>query len=103
MPPNIKFHNPNANSRFYYRVHLFQYRYSSNSESVPFKRGGLRVPVEPTFWPEDRHQRVSINSFGIGGSNAQVIIESAESFGIVPRHRAQAGYHHYKLFDFLTT
>lgn len=39
---------------------------------VPFKKSKLQVPVEPTPWPEDRHERVSINAFGIGGANAHV-------------------------------
>ena len=39
---------------------------------VPFKEGNLRVPVEPTPWPSDRKKRVSVNCFGIGGSNAHV-------------------------------
>lgn len=57
------------------------------------------VPVDPTPWPKGRAARVSVNSFGIGGSNAhvsgdwlascagfsgsrssQVIVESAASF-----------------------
>ncbi|KAH8693388.1 hypothetical protein GQ44DRAFT_695216 [Phaeosphaeriaceae sp. PMI808] len=40
----------------------------------------LIVPTEPTPWPEDRDERVSVSSFGLGGSNAHVIIESAASF-----------------------
>jgi len=30
------------------------------------------VPVELTSWPEDRAERVGVNSFGIGGANAHV-------------------------------
>ncbi|KAI0593381.1 hypothetical protein F4775DRAFT_607795 [Biscogniauxia sp. FL1348] len=42
----------------------------------------LKVPTEPLEWPEDRLERISINSFGIGGSNAHVIVDSAASYGI---------------------
>lgn len=59
------------------------------------------MPVEPTPWPDDRAERVSVNSYGIGGSNVHVssnngkyhtensltnfyqfVIDSAASFGI---------------------
>ena len=40
--------------------------------SVPWESAGLIVPVEPHPWPEDRAERVSVNSYGIGGSNAHV-------------------------------
>jgi len=39
--------------------------------TVPWKRGQLVVPTEPTPWPPTRHQRASVNSFGIGGSNCR--------------------------------
>jgi acyl transferase domain-containing protein len=46
--------------------------------------------VDATPWPKDRHQRVSINAFGIGGANAHVVIDSAESFGITNHGRQPA-------------
>jgi acyl transferase domain-containing protein/SAM-dependent methyltransferase len=64
IPPNIHFNDPNPN--------------------IPFKARNLKVPVEPTPWPEHGGDRASINSFGIGGSNAHVILESPRSYGIVP-------------------
>ncbi|GKT45235.1 highly reducing polyketide synthase fum1 [Colletotrichum spaethianum] len=60
IPPNIKFDKPNP--------------------KIPFEEKKLKVPVAPTPWPEDRSERVSVNSFGIGGANAHVVIESAASF-----------------------
>ncbi|KAF2138887.1 uncharacterized protein K452DRAFT_276732 [Aplosporella prunicola CBS 121167] len=51
IPPNIKFNNPNP-------------------QSIPFKQAKLQVPTDATPWPVDRHERVSINAFGIGGANA---------------------------------
>ncbi|KAF4632900.1 hypothetical protein G7Y89_g5221 [Cudoniella acicularis] len=49
---------------------------------IPFERGRLTLLQEAAPWPEGRCQRVSLNSFGIGGSNAHAIIESAASFRV---------------------
>ncbi|GLI78239.1 type I iterative PKS [Penicillium ochrochloron] len=57
IPPNPHFLTPNP--------------------QIPFEEGRLRVPTEPTPWPEGRSLRASVNSFGIGGSNAHAIIEAA--------------------------
>nr|ALQ32976.1 putative polyketide synthase [Fusarium sp. NRRL 25184] len=59
IPPNIKLNNPNPN--------------------IPFSEYNLNVPLRPTRFLPDRQKRVSINSFGIGGSNAHVILESYPS------------------------
>ncbi|PMD30149.1 hypothetical protein L207DRAFT_592910 [Hyaloscypha variabilis F] len=59
IPPNIKFSNPNP--------------------KIPFESAKLVVPVEPTTWPKSRFERISLNSFGFGGSNAHVILDSASS------------------------
>ncbi|XXG95388.1 hypothetical protein Hte_001650 [Hypoxylon texense] len=56
IPPNIKFHNPNP--------------------KIPFQEMKLTVPIKPTPFPSNKAERVSVNSFGIGGSNAHVIIDS---------------------------
>lgn len=66
IPPNIKFSTPNP--------------------KIPFQESNLTVPVEPTTWPESRHERISINSFGIGGTNAHVILDSARSFNVANGH-----------------
>ncbi|KAF7513296.1 hypothetical protein GJ744_009717 [Endocarpon pusillum] len=57
IPPNIKFLTPNP--------------------AIPFASGKLTVPIEPTPWPKDRLKRASVNSFGVGGTNAHVILDSA--------------------------
>ncbi|KAL7940024.1 polyketide synthase [Trichoderma barbatum] len=61
IPPNIHFNNPNPN--------------------IPFKEAKLKVPVDVETWPQGRAERVSVNSFGIGGVNAHVIVESLEEYG----------------------
>ncbi|KZL81170.1 polyketide synthase [Colletotrichum incanum] len=42
---------------------------------IPWKAANLRVPMKPTPWPQDRAERVSVNSFGVSGSNAHVSIK----------------------------
>ncbi|KAI1307179.1 putative polyketide synthase [Xylaria venustula] len=58
--PNIKFKIPNP--------------------EIPWGEARLTVPAEPTTWPEGRLERISINSFGIGGSNVHIVLDSAASF-----------------------
>ena len=57
IPPNIKLSKPNP--------------------AIPFEKAKLTVPIEPTPWPGDRLARASVNSFGIGGTNAHVVIDAA--------------------------
>lgn len=52
IPPNIKFTNPNPD--------------------IDFKSGRIKVPTCPVRWPQGREARISVNSFGFGGSNAHV-------------------------------
>ncbi|KAI1458682.1 hypothetical protein F4805DRAFT_456394 [Annulohypoxylon moriforme] len=56
IPPNIKFSTPNP--------------------KIPFKEKKLTVPTKPTPFPAHKAERISVNSFGIGGSNAHVILDS---------------------------
>ena len=60
IPPNIKFLRPNP--------------------AIPFESAKLTIPTGPTPWPKDRLERVSVNSFGVGGANAHVVIDSTASF-----------------------
>ncbi|KAF5984768.1 putative polyketide synthase [Fusarium bulbicola] len=55
-------------------------KYSPVNPKIPFERAKLVIPEEPTSWPAGRDERISINSFAVGGSNAHVIVESIESF-----------------------
>ncbi|KAJ5520916.1 Acyl transferase/acyl hydrolase/lysophospholipase [Penicillium fimorum] len=59
IAPNIHFKTPNP--------------------QIPFAEANLHVPLEPTPWPAGRPERISVNSFGIGGSNAHAILESASA------------------------
>ncbi|KAL6233150.1 acyl transferase domain-containing protein [Aspergillus navahoensis] len=65
IPPNIKLGIPNP--------------------KIPFESARLTVPLEPTPWPSSVDvERASVNSFGIGGNNCHVILESAASHGAAP-------------------
>jgi acyl transferase domain-containing protein len=61
--PNIKFNNPNP--------------------QILWAEAHLTVPVDPVPFPQGRRERISVNSFGLGGANAHAIVESAAEY----RHR----------------
>ncbi|KAJ0311184.1 hypothetical protein COL516b_001888 [Colletotrichum fioriniae] len=53
----------------------------------------LRFPTKPTAWPQRGLRRMSVNSFGVGGSNAHVVMDDAlhflKSFRLVGHHRTE--------------
>lgn len=55
-------------------------KYSPKNPNIPWESGKLVLAEEPLSWPEGRLERVSVNSFGLGGTNAHAIIDSATSF-----------------------
>ncbi|KAM0522380.1 hypothetical protein ACHAPE_001969 [Trichoderma viride] len=57
IPPSLHFHNPNPH--------------------IPFKEWRIAVPTEELPWPEEGIRRISVNSFGFGGSNAHIILDDA--------------------------
>ncbi|KUI61191.1 Lovastatin diketide synthase LovF [Cytospora mali] len=65
-----------------HRMVLPNINFETPNPKIPFTECKLHVPTELEAWPEDRAERVSVNSFGIGGVNAHVIIESPRQFGI---------------------
>ncbi|KAI9037118.1 lovastatin diketide synthase LovF [Aspergillus affinis] len=71
IPPNIHFKDPNPN--------------------IPFKEAKLQVPVDTTPWPADKCERISVNSFGIGGTNAHLVLDSTYSVCGESMHRAVSG------------
>ncbi|KAF4208764.1 hypothetical protein CNMCM8927_008713 [Aspergillus lentulus] len=72
IPPNMHFRQPNP--------------------YIPFQEARLKVPVEPTPWPENRKERVSVNGFGVGGANAHAILESASSIvSVEPKQEPRRG------------
>ncbi|KAK9439737.1 KR domain-containing protein [Metarhizium brunneum] len=78
IPPNIKFVQPNPKTLApQTRLDLADV---DNCRPVPFTARGLQVPIRPTAFPSDRAERISINSFGLGGTNAHVIVESYRGY-----------------------
>ncbi|KAI1361572.1 putative polyketide synthase [Xylaria arbuscula] len=73
IPPNILFNTPNP--------------------KIPFEKCKLHVPTEVEPWPKGRAERISVNSFGIGGVNAHVILESPRQFGLPDRAGATCNGH----------
>ncbi|SPB49960.1 unnamed protein product [Aspergillus niger] len=67
IPPNIYFETPHP--------------------EIPFEVGKLEVPIDTLPWPEDKEARVSVNSFGIGGANAHVILDAFQQHDIISAPR----------------
>jgi acyl transferase domain-containing protein len=47
--------------------------YDIPHKSIPLKDWHMQVPTSLTQWPEDKSFRVSVNNFGYGGANAQLV------------------------------
>ncbi|KAK2013652.1 ketoacyl-synt-domain-containing protein [Colletotrichum eremochloae] len=60
IPPNIYLYQPNP--------------------KIPWDSAKLRVPIDPEPWPQGKAERISVNSFGVSGSNAHMILESYNHF-----------------------
>lgn len=71
IPPNALFEqmNPDIDADFY----------------------NVKVPVSNTVWPSDGVRRISVNSFGFGGTNAHVVLDDALSY---LESRELQGNHH---------
>lgn len=57
IPPNIHFKKPNPN--------------------IKWDKWNVTIPTELTPWPTDGVRRISVNSFGYGGSNGHVVLDDA--------------------------
>ncbi|KAL5087928.1 hypothetical protein Trisim1_007334 [Trichoderma cf. simile WF8] len=60
IPPNIHFHNPNP--------------------KIDFENWNIQIPTQLMKWPSQGTRRISINSFGYGGTNAHAILDDASSY-----------------------
>lgn len=60
IPPNIHFKNPNP--------------------EIQFDKWNVRVPTELTPWPTAGLRRISVNSFGYGGTNAHAVLDDAQHY-----------------------
>jgi acyl transferase domain-containing protein/NADPH:quinone reductase-like Zn-dependent oxidoreductase/SAM-dependent methyltransferase len=73
IPPNVNFEK--ANPR------------------IPVAKYNIQFPLEPTPWPSSGVRRISINSFGVGGTNGHMILDDAYSYlhdnGLQGRHNTR--------------
>ncbi|KAL3471493.1 hypothetical protein BJX99DRAFT_250425 [Aspergillus californicus] len=60
IPPNILFNTPNP--------------------KIQFEKWRVGVPTSLTPWPSDGVRRMSVNSFGAGGTNAHAVLDGAEYY-----------------------
>ncbi|KIA76017.1 polyketide synthase [Aspergillus ustus] len=60
IPPNILFNTPNP--------------------KIQFQKWKVAVPTALTPWPSDGVRRMSVNSFGAGGTNAHAVLDGAEHY-----------------------
>ncbi|KAL3444557.1 hypothetical protein BJX65DRAFT_310746 [Aspergillus insuetus] len=51
--------------------------------AIPFESSNLLVSQESTSWPDGRKERISVNNFGVGGTNVHVILDSASSLNLI--------------------
>ncbi|KAK8037938.1 type I iterative polyketide synthase [Apiospora phragmitis] len=54
-------------------------RLKNPSPSIKWDQWAVTVPTEPTAFRHSQIKRVSVNSFGYGGTNAHIIVEGADS------------------------
>ncbi|KAI4250707.1 MAG: hypothetical protein LQ352_005293 [Teloschistes flavicans] len=71
IPPTINHHTPNP--------------------KIQFNEWNLEVPVTLTPWPTSGVRRISVNSFGYGGTNAHAVLDDAYSY---LRSRGLGGNHY---------
>ncbi|KAF2788729.1 putative polyketide synthase [Melanomma pulvis-pyrius CBS 109.77] len=62
-----------------------QIKYKNPNPKIPLLGHGLEIALKATPLPHDRAKRISVNSYGIGGSNAHVIIETWSGCDRPPR------------------
>ena len=65
------------------------------NSKIPLEEWNMRIATSPVPWPPGV-RRVSINSFGFGGTNAHVVIDDARSFltgkGLKPIHNSTSTF-----------
>lgn len=67
IPPNIYFSQPNP--------------------AIHFDDWNMAVPTKLTPWPTAKVKRMSINGFGIGGTNGHIVLEGFDSTSKLPSPR----------------
>ncbi|PSN58811.1 ketoacyl-synt-domain-containing protein [Corynespora cassiicola Philippines] len=62
----------------------------SLKRDLRLEENGISIPRKLTAWPENKQRRLSVNSFGYGGTNAHAILEAAPD--AQPDKSVQRGY-----------
>ena len=70
-PSECQFFNPKP-EQYSFPLLITRPQAFADSVLVLFKEASLTVPVDVIPWPVDRKERVSVNCFGVGGTNAHV-------------------------------
>jgi acyl transferase domain-containing protein/NADPH:quinone reductase-like Zn-dependent oxidoreductase len=68
--------------------------FQSWNPDIDHRRLKVNIPLENTPWPSEGLRRISVNSFGFGGSNAHAIIDDAAHYleqevGVVAHHNTR--------------
>ncbi|KAK1573272.1 KR domain-containing protein [Colletotrichum navitas] len=72
IPPNIHFDEPNP--------------------AIKFDEWGLAVPTKLTPWPACQTRRMSCSSFGMGGTNAHIVLERPGNLLLEEADAAKSGF-----------
>ncbi|EAW12336.1 putative polyketide synthase [Aspergillus clavatus NRRL 1] len=73
------------------RTFLHNRNFSSLNPRILLDEWKLKIQLHPEAWESTRPRRVSVNSFGYGGSNAHVIVEDAEGYLLLHGLQALVG------------
>ncbi|KAK6072395.1 polyketide synthase [Seiridium cupressi] len=68
--------------------------YEKPNPRIPMEDWNLAVPTELMPWPQDGPRRISINSFGYGGTNGHCIIDDAYHY---LKARGLSGHHNVRV------
>ena len=80
IPPNINFAKPNP--------------------AIPLAEWNIMIPTKLTPWPTTHTKRMSINGFGMGGTNAHIVIDAYNSQASLSNGLHASQKHQKRLFVF---
>lgn len=77
--------------------------YSQPNPAIHFKDWNMEVPTKPMPWPISKVKRMSINGFGIGGTNGHIVLEGfdqAQRLSSLQNHHSEPPRNRKRLFVF---
>jgi acyl transferase domain-containing protein len=60
--------------------------FKKGNPKIKFEEWNVQVPTELIPWPTDAVRRISVNSFGYGGTNAHAVLDGADHFLAARKH-----------------